>query len=305
MALFERGYVVLECGARMTVAELVAQSPELKKVDGRVTFAGFGMYGFSQHGRACRQLEEKIDAAVLPVFDEYLEKEFPGKELERLKYTDRFRVQDGEQRPPKEKKHVDAPKSGFEPGTATVAGYVNLGDVPLFFDLCPGSQNAFPDAKGHFEIPKEESDKYPMTQVEVPAGHLIIFVPSIVHSVNSPKKGKSLFRKYFGYVGGPAPLMMQEKCEETLAILKSQGNIKLPSGQKATLFPQHYKGALKYTHLPKTEAWIEQNVVGGCSSVDFKDRTVKSLEDLGLMHPPYSAEELGKYEITGVKRKRP
>jgi hypothetical protein len=75
----------------------------------------------------------------------------------------------------------------------------------------------------------------------------------------------------------------------------------LPSGQEPPVFPQHYKGALKYKQGAACMAEIDERIVGGMGSVTNK-RTLLALPEMGVASPPYTQEE--KEELFGFKRAR-
>lgn len=306
---FEEGYVVIEdTGIRFSIETLVKQSRELTQTfrdeftsDKAVTYGGFGGYGFSAFGEECRELDKQIFDVMQPVLHEYFALCFPDQAFQVLQVLDRYRIQLGFMRPTVEAKHVDAPSAGFSKTVAYVAGFINLGATDLYFEVCPRSQHDyFEVARGHHKIPKEDDGKYETIRVRIPPGSIYLQHPAIVHAVMKQEAGAILFRKHFAFLGGPnldqnpAVLAKRGRVHE---ILRSQGNIQLPSDQDSVIYPKQYQVALKYTHLPAVMAWLEKNVVGGHSSIDHKRRIVASLESLGLCHRPYSPEELAIFDF--------
>jgi hypothetical protein len=319
MAQFvKEGFMVVALDVEYTSKQYIAQvaelTPEFKraycKADGKlpVTFAGFGGSAFADHGPEMRKLRAAISEALAPTVISIFQLIYPDKQrVQYMMVPDRFRLQTPEQRPGAEAPHVDAPAYNTE-DLSLVAGYINLGEGALVFEMCPGSAGSIPEATGFYPIPKEDKDKYPMRRITVPPGSCLLFNPGSVHQIAKERKtdptvGKYLFRLHVGFLGGP-------DLEENEVALAEQRKIwgrcdlqqafHLPSGQEPPVFPQHYKGALKYKQGAACEVAINTHFIGGMGSVT-KKRTLLPLPEMGVAFPPYTAEEK---EVFGFKRAR-
>jgi hypothetical protein len=311
-----KGYLLVKVDhLKMTVQQYVSQvaefTPEFKAQFAErlraTTFGGFGGCPFADHGPEMRQLKQAIGEALAGTVGSIFQTIFKDQEVQFMMLPDRVRHQTPGQRPGAEAPHVDAPMYPTE-NLSIVAGFINFGVCDLVFEMCPGSAGSIPGAKGFYPIPKEEKHKYPMTRITVPPGWCLLFNPSSVHQIAKERKtdptvGQHLFRLHVAFMGGPGletnPVALAEQ-KKIWARCDAQQAFHLPSGQEPVIFPQHYKGALKYKQGAACEAAIEQQIVGGMGSVT-KKRTLLPLPEMGVAFRPYTAEEK---DVFGFKRAR-
>jgi hypothetical protein len=305
----EQGYMVVPLEIKFSLERYIEQVAELTPAfkarfrNGRVatTFAGFGGSPYADHGPEMRQLNQAIGEALAETVSSIFRMLYK-KEVQYMMLPDRFRHQTPSQRPGVEAPHVDAPMYDTK-DMSIVAGYINFGECALVFEMCPGS--SVPEATGFYPI--QDKHKYPMTRITVPPGSCLLFNPSSVHQIAKERKtdptvGKHLFRRHVAFMGGDL-----ERNEVALAEQKKiwgrcdeQRAFHLPSGQEPPVFPQHYKGALKYKQGAACMAAIEEQIVGGMRSVT-KKRTLLPLPEMGVAFPPYTQEEK---DVFGFKRVR-
>lgn len=313
MEYVEWGYMVVKLNVEFSLEEYVDQVAELTPAfkarfrNGRMatTWAGFGGSPYADHGPKMRQLNQAIGEALAGTVSSIFQSMFK-EEVQYMMLPDRFRHQTPVQRPGVEAPHVDAPMYDTK-DLSIVAGYINFGECDLVFEMCPGSAGSIPEATGFYPIPKKDKDKYPMARVTVPPGWCLLFNPSSVHQIAKERKtdptvGRHLFRRHVAFMGGhlegnAVALAEQQKI---WARCDAQQAFHLPSGQEPPVFPQHYKGALKYKQGAACEVAIEQQIVGGMGSVT-KKRTLLPLPEMGVAFPPYTQAEK---EVFGFKRAR-
>lgn len=287
-----------------------ASFPEFKPNATGLVMGGFSALGnpASFHNPFVRRVRQWcMHAAVEELWADYVAAYKPGAKLEQC--IDRMMLRPAGVAPSAESWHRDeALHSGAD--DETFGGWLNLDDRPQYFNCVPGTHAARPNQHGGFAriTSKAEQEHYAETcsAVEVPPGHLLVFVEHIVHEVRSVKATYPMYRVFIGWrVTDDANPLTPPTAHGLRTMLEDQAVMSLKSGQTPPMY-----ALLHWTNwVSKIEAFTEANIVDACKELRRVEsgrnagvsylvvhRYMRSLREYGMpLYPAYKPHEVNMH----------
>ena len=262
---------------------------------------GFGALGlassfhcpFVRHVRAC--VHGVAKAAIVGQYREH----GVGIPSRFEQDIDRLGVRSAGQKPTAESWHRDE-SAGAVPGDLVFGGWVNLSSHVESFSCVPGTQR--PGQNRGFAVIKDPAEKAAAKAarvlVDVPPGHLIMFLESLVHEVNAKAHDTDMLRLFMGWRLTNETRAMNQ--DELLGALETQNVIRIKSGQVPELYPKLWQVNFpdKFAwHVPKFIPAMQRQVVVQSGKRQGHAYTAlvptsHSLQELGAMYPEYSSGEI-------------
>lgn len=282
------GFTVIPCldeadlpTVRAKFDRAVASFPEFKPDAKEFVMGGFSAFGnpASFHNGFVREVRQwAMYSAVSELWKEYIPAYKTGYKLEQC--IDRMMLRPKGKAPASESWHRDeAVNSGKN--DQVFGGWINLDSSPQFFNCVPRSHTVQPDRHGGFaRIVSDEEKKHHKRnarQVEIPAGHIIVFFEHIVHEVRAVKARYDMYRVFLGWrvTDDKNPLVPRNKAA-LKSLLADQAVMPLKSDQTPPMYAK-----LHWTNWrDKIQNFSDLNVVKECKT----KRKVQSGRDAGTVH---------------------
>ncbi|GBG30819.1 Hypothetical Protein FCC1311_070392 [Hondaea fermentalgiana] len=285
---------------RESLLEDVRNFPEFKPNADSHVLGGFSALGnpASFHNSTVRKLRMYAMAELVPLFSSYARKHLtgnPGQQWKLEQLVDRMMLRPKGATPSAEAWHRDeAPDARDD--DCIFGGWWNFNSESQFFSCVPGSHSGVRGHSGFGTVQdKEEKKIYAAKkhQVDVRAGHVLIFHEHILHEIVARKSKVGLLRLFIGWRLTQATTPLTPNLRE---LLENQAVIPLKSKQVPPMYAKlHWTNwrdkIVNFTQRNIVDACTCERTVGSGSAkgtvLRIVDQHMKSLREYNL--PRYSS----------------